>query len=175
MGALYVYVILLLCRCGMLNEKKGLYLLDVVKKSTQLEECRARAKSFTLTMWVIKQNFKYEELKIYFLETCCKKTEVGIDKDWSDTYFGEVESDKHYQTSMVTNEVSTFCRIFKQIIMFFNYGQSDFDTQYTFPSFSFFFSFQLCLFYSVYFTLIILFLQSYIILWIFLCWIQSLL
>lgn len=87
--------------------------VDLLKKAlkmNQLEECRARTKSFTLTMWVRNQNFKYEEFKIYFLETCCKKTQVGIDKDWSNTYFGEVESDKHYQTSMVTNEVSTFCR-----------------------------------------------------------------
>ena len=113
MEAMYVYGIILLYKGGNSNEKEGLYLWDVVKKSTQLEEYRAIVKSFILTMWVSNHNLKYEELKIYCVETCCKKIEVGADKDWSDTYFGEVKDEKHCQTCMATNEVSTFCRIFK--------------------------------------------------------------
>ena len=73
MGAICMYGIMLLCRGDNSNEKEGLYLLDVVKKSTQLEECRTRVKSFISTMWVENHSLKYEELKIYCLKTC-KKT-----------------------------------------------------------------------------------------------------
>ena len=120
MGAMYVYAIILLHKDGNSNKKERLYLLDVIKKSNQLEECRVRVKYFILTIWVRNHSLKYEELKIYYVETCCKKKEVGVDEEWSDTYFGEVEDDKCCQTCMVANEVSTFCRIFKQIIILFN-------------------------------------------------------
>ena len=140
MEAMYVYWIILLCRSGSSNENEGLYLLYVVRKSTQSEECRARVKSFILTMWVRNHSLKYKELNIYYVERC-KKTGVVVDKDWNDTYFGEVEGEKHCQTCMTANEVSTFCKIFKSIRMLFNYGWSSFDTQYTFPSFSIFFLF----------------------------------
>ena len=94
MGAMYVYKIILLCKDSNSNENEGLYLLDVIKKSNQLEECRVRVKYFILTIWVRNHSLKYEELKIYYVETCCKKKEVGVDKDQSDTYFGEVECEK---------------------------------------------------------------------------------
>ena len=81
MGAMYVYAIIFLCRGDNSNEKEMLYLLDVVKKSTQLEECRATTESFILTMWVRNHNLKYEELKSYYLETCCIKTRVGANKE----------------------------------------------------------------------------------------------
>ena len=42
MEAMYVYGIILLYKGGNSNEKEGFYLWDVVKKSTQLEEYRAR-------------------------------------------------------------------------------------------------------------------------------------
>ena len=78
---MYVYAIIFVCRGDNSNEKEMLYLLDVVKKSTQLEECRATTESFILTMWVRNHNLKYEELKSYYLETCCIKTRVGANKD----------------------------------------------------------------------------------------------
>ena len=87
-------------------------------------------KFFTLTLWIRNHSLKYEELKIYSLETC-KKIEVDTNKDWNDTYFGEVECEKGCQTCMTADEVSTFYRIFKYIIILFNYGWSDFDTEYT--------------------------------------------
>ena len=70
---MYVYGIIFLCRGGSSNENKGLYLLDVVTKSTQLEECKARAKSFILTMRVKNHSLKYGELYIYYVKRCCKK------------------------------------------------------------------------------------------------------
>ena len=73
MGVMYAYEIIFLCRGGSSNENEELYLLDVVTKSTQLEECKARAKSFILTMRVKNRNLKYGEFNIYCVKRCCKK------------------------------------------------------------------------------------------------------
>ena len=64
-------------------------------------------------MWVRNHSLKYEELNIYWIEICCQKIGVVVDKDWNNTYFGEAEGEKHNQTCMAANEVSTFCKIFK--------------------------------------------------------------
>ena len=87
MRAMYVYGIILLCKGSELNEKEDLHLLNVVKKSTSLEECKGRAKSFILIIWVINHSLKYQELKICCVKTCYRNTKISVGKDRSDPCF----------------------------------------------------------------------------------------
>ena len=118
MEASYVYGIILLCKGGDSNEEQGMKLLNAVKKSRKLGECRKRTRAFTLSMWIRNPIVKCQELTSYHANTCGRRNNGGIGgkRGWpwiEDDEDKDVEEVNYCEACIWDDEVSLFCKLFR--------------------------------------------------------------
>lgn len=110
MEALYIYGIILFCRGGESNQEQGIKLLNAVKKSRKLEECRKRTRDFILSMWVRNPIVKPQELTINCHAEACGRRNNG---DWSWPDHENLKDGNYCEFCMWVDEVSLFCKLFR--------------------------------------------------------------
>ncbi|WJZ81565.1 hypothetical protein VitviT2T_001403 [Vitis vinifera] len=122
MEASYVYGIILLCKGGESNEEQGMKLLNAVKKSRKLGECRKKTKAFILSMWIRNPIVKCQELVNHHAKTCGRRNNGGIGgkrgwwqwiDDREDNEDKDVEEVNYCEGCMWEDEVSLFCKLFR--------------------------------------------------------------